>query len=275
MTRPILEIRDLKVSFGSVEAVRGVSFAVERGSFTSLVGESGSGKSVTALGISGLLPVSARKEGSVLFRGRDGSEVETLALSGETLRIFRGSKVGTIFQDPGSSLNPVMRAGEQVREACVAHRSLTGAESSRRARELLGSVGIGETERVYRSYPHELSGGQRQRVMIAMALASDPELLVADEPTTALDSSTEALIVKLLDDLRRERSLSVLFITHDLGLALGRSGQVFILRAGRVEERLVRAEAFAARGAYARALLAARLAGRPPKTFLGVSDASS
>lgn len=233
---PILTVRDLQVSFrtddGVVRAVDGVSFEVSPGEVVAIVGESGSGKSVTAQTLMGLTRAPNSKiTGTVEFEGRD-----LIALSDDEFRSVRGEHIAMVFQDPMTSLNPVYRVGDQIAEMIRAHREVSKAEALSQAVELLRSVGIPNPERRVRDYPHEFSGGMRQRVMIAMALALNPELLIADEPTTALDVTIQAQILRLLEKLNTDRSLSVLLITHDLGVVAELADRVVVMYGGQIVE---------------------------------------
>ena len=233
---PILTVRDLQVSFrtddGVVRAVEGVSFEVSPGEVVAVVGESGSGKSVTAQTLIGLTRApNAKITGSVLFQGADLVE-----LPDDQFRSVRGEHIAMVFQDPMTSLNPVYRVGDQIAEMIRAHREVSKSEALSRAVELLRSVGIPNPERRVRDYPHEFSGGMRQRVMIAMALALDPELLIADEPTTALDVTIQAQILRLLENLNRDRNLSLLLITHDLGVVAEMADRVVVMYGGQIVE---------------------------------------
>jgi peptide/nickel transport system ATP-binding protein len=232
----ILKVDDLKVSFatedGVVQAVGGVSFELRAGEVLAIVGESGSGKSVTAQTITGLTRApNARITGSVTYQGR-----ELNGLDDGKLRDVRGEQIAMVFQDPMSSLNPVYRVGDQIAEMIRAHRDVSKREASERAVELLRSVGIPNPERRVRHYPHEFSGGMRQRVMIAMALALEPEVLIADEPTTALDVTVQAQILRLIDQLNRDRDLAVILITHDLGVVAEVADRVVVMYAGQIVE---------------------------------------
>ncbi|MGV9860731.1 dipeptide ABC transporter ATP-binding protein [Gordonia sp. NPDC003425] len=242
---PVLSVRDLRVEFGSeagqVQAVRGVSFDVAAGSTVAIVGESGSGKSVTALGVLGLLPDSARVSGSVRLGGR-----ELIGLDDKSLSRIRGSGVAMIFQDPLSSLTPVFTVGDQIAEALLAHQDLSKRRAADRAVELLELVGIPDPARRARAYPHELSGGMRQRVMIAMAVANDPSVIIADEPTTALDVTIQAQIFEVLAAARREAGAALVLITHDLGVVAGTADDVVVMYAGRAVEHADVGELFAA-----------------------------
>jgi oligopeptide/dipeptide ABC transporter ATP-binding protein len=240
----ILKVDDLNVSFatedGLVQAVGGVSFELRAGEVLAIVGESGSGKSVTAQTITGLTRASnARITGTVTYRGR-----ELNGLKDDELRDVRGEQIAMVFQDPMSSLNPVYRVGDQITEMIRAHRDVSKREAADRAVDLLRSVGIPNPERRVRHYPHEFSGGMRQRVMIAMALALEPDVLIADEPTTALDVTVQAQILRLLDQLNRERDLAVILITHDLGVVAEIADRVLVMYAGQIVENATLDETF-------------------------------
>jgi oligopeptide/dipeptide ABC transporter ATP-binding protein len=232
----LLDVRDLTVDFRihgeTVHAVRGISYAVRRGEALGLVGESGSGKSVSALALLGLLPSPpAVVTGSAVFEGRD-----LLSLAGPALRRVRGGQVGIVFQDPLSSLNPVLTIGRQIREALELHRGLRGRAAEDRAVELLDLVGIPDPRGRLSQYPHEFSGGMRQRAMIAAALAPEPSLLIADEPTTALDVTVQAQLLELFGRLREELGMTIVMITHDLGVVAGLVDRVNVMYAGRIVE---------------------------------------
>jgi oligopeptide/dipeptide ABC transporter ATP-binding protein len=234
---PLLSVRDLTVAFdtrrGSFDAVRSVSFDVQPGRVLGVVGESGSGKSVTAMALMQLLPETARiTAGQIRFAGRD-----LATLSERQMRSVRGREIGMVFQDPMASLNPILTIGHQVMEPLVLQLGLTRAAARARAQELLSLVHIPSPPQIMRAYPHELSGGMRQRVMIAIALSSGPKLLIADEPTTALDVTTQAQILELLRDLQHRLHMSVLLITHDLGVVAEFADDVLVMYAGRVVER--------------------------------------
>jgi oligopeptide/dipeptide ABC transporter ATP-binding protein len=235
---PILEVKNLTVCFparssavGEVAAVRGVSLSISAGEALGLVGESGSGKSVTSLAIMRLLGSSARVEGSIVFDGQ-----ELTSASEETVRRLRGQSIAMIFQEPMTALNPVMRIGDQVAEAVLAHQRVSKSEARQRAIEALRIVAIPDPELRARDYPHQLSGGQRQRVMIAMAIVNRPRLLIADEPTTALDVTVQAQILELLADLRRDFGLAMLFISHDLAVISRVVDRVAVMYAGEIVE---------------------------------------
>jgi peptide/nickel transport system ATP-binding protein len=241
--QPLLEIKDLRTSFftdaGEVRAVDGVSFAVEPGKLMGLVGESGSGKTASVLSIMRLLPESARVGGAVLFEGRD-----LLKLSEPEMRAVRGAKIAMIFQEPMTSLNPVFSIGSQIGEAVRLHQHTARRETLERTIEALRTVGIADPERRVNDYPHQLSGGMRQRVMIAMALACKPRLLIADEPTTALDVTIQAQILDLIRELQTRLGLAVILVTHDLGIVAQYADDVTILYAARVMEQAPSAELF-------------------------------
>jgi oligopeptide/dipeptide ABC transporter ATP-binding protein len=242
--QPLLEVKDLRTSFftdaGEVRAVDGVSFAVEAGKLMGLVGESGSGKTASVLSVMRLLPESARvMGGAVLFEGRD-----LLMLSEPEMRAVRGAKIAMIFQEPMTSLNPVFTIGSQIGEAVRLHQHTARRETLERTIEALRLVGIADPERRVNDYPHQLSGGMRQRVMIAMALACEPKLLIADEPTTALDVTIQAQILDLIRELQVRLKLAVILVTHDLGIVAQYADDVTILYAARVMEQAPSAELF-------------------------------
>lgn len=233
---PLLRVEDLRVELtgAGVQVVRGLSFTVNRGETLAIVGESGSGKSMSVLSMLGLLPKSLQPvvRGSVRFDGK-----ELIGADEKTLRRVRGRHIGMVFQDALTSLDPVMRIGEQIGEAIQAHRSVSRQAAHRRSVELLERVGIPNVEVALRSYPHELSGGMRQRALIAIALASDPELFIADEPTTALDATIQLQVVNLLKELRDDMGMAVVLITHDMGLVAALSDRTLVMYAGKgVEE---------------------------------------
>ena len=232
----LLEIRNLQIRFGAAEAVRGISLRIEEGEFLGLVGESGSGKSATALAILGLLGLAAQLDGEILWRGTGGT-VDLLRQTPSALRRLRGREIAMIFQEPMTALNPVMTIGRQVAEAFAAHApSFTGREAKRRAIAALEAVAIPDAARRYGDYPHQFSGGQRQRILIAMALINKPRLLIADEPTTALDVTVQAQVLDLLKDLQRQHGLAMLFISHDLAVVGQMASRVAVMRAGQVVE---------------------------------------
>ena len=232
----VLQVENLSVGFRQdgrdIAAVRGVSFAVNKGETVALVGESGSGKSVTALSTVGLLPDSAQLAGSVRYQGR-----EMVGAAEADLRALRGNDISFIFQEPMTSLNPLHTIEKQLAESLGLHQGLRGAAARARSIDLLNKVGIREAESRLDAYPHQLSGGQRQRVMIAMALANGPDLLIADEPTTALDVTIQAQILDLLADLKRSEGLSLLFITHDLGIVRRIADRVCVMKDGEIVEQ--------------------------------------
>ncbi len=259
----ILNVRDLNVSFrqdgAETRAVKGVAFDMRRGETVALVGESGSGKSVTALSTVDLLPDSATITGSIRY---DGAEM--VGAPEAELRRVRGNDISFIFQEPMTSLNPLHTLEKQLAEAVALHQGLRGDAARTRIVELLDEVGIPDPETRLTSYPHQLSGGQRQRVMIAMALANGPELLVADEPTTALDVTIQAQILDLLAKLKRDRGMSMLFITHDLGIVRKFADRVCVMRNGEIVERGDTAEIFSnPQHPYTQMLLSAESTGRP------------
>ncbi|MYJ13124.1 MAG: ABC transporter ATP-binding protein [Acidimicrobiia bacterium] len=252
---PTLVVEDLCTSFaterGPLQAVDGVSFSLRRGHTLGVVGESGSGKSATARSIMNLLPPgTSATSGRVLLDGRD-----VRRLSRAASRHVWGVEAAMVFQNPMTSLNPVIPVGRQIGEGLRYHRKLSRAAAGRRARELLEQVGIADPERRLTEYPHQLSGGMRQRVMIAVALACDPKLLIADEPTTALDVTVQKQILDLLDRLRQQRRMAMILITHDLSVVAGRTDDVIVMYAGRVVEQAPTRQLFSAmRHPYTKAL---------------------
>ena len=272
---PLLSIRDLRVDFRmgrlpAVQAVRGVSFDIDEHSTVALVGESGSGKSVSAMSIVNLLPNNARRSGRILYGGRD-----LLQAGADAMRALRGREIACVFQDPMSSLNPVLPVGLQLCEPLLAHLKMSPRQARERAEALLAEVGMPEPKRRLDAYAHELSGGQQQRVMIAMALACEPKLLIADEPTTALDVTIQRQILELLAALKARHRMSLLFISHDLGVVGEIADRVVVMRRGQVREQGPVAQIFTApQDAYTRALLACRpsLSGPPPARLRVIDD---
>src|SRR3954466_14058738 len=234
INQPLLDVRDLSVAFGNTLAVDHISFSVKRGECVALVGESGSGKSVSALSILKLLPYpsASHPSGSIRFNGR-----ELLTAAEHEMREIRGNDISIIFQEPMTSLNPLHTIEAQIGEILSLHRGIGGAKARARTLELLTQVGIPEPETRLQSYPHQLSGGQRQRVMIAMALANEPDLLIADEPTTALDVTVQAQILKLLKELQSRLGMAMLFITHDLGIVRKLAETVCVMKEGKIVEQ--------------------------------------
>ena len=237
MAQTLLKVDDLRMHFhtrdGVVKAVDGVSYTLEPGETLGVVGESGSGKSVTALTMMGLIPMPPGKVegGEVLFKGRS-----LLSMSDEELRSIRGNEISMIFQDPMTSLNPVFRIGRQLAEPLMLHKGMNKKDAWNRAIELLDMVGIPHAEQRVRDYPHQFSGGMRQRVMIAMALACDPDILIADEPTTALDVTIQAQILELMERLQERMNSAIIMITHDLGVVADIADRVLVMYAGRPVE---------------------------------------
>jgi peptide/nickel transport system ATP-binding protein len=237
VSEPLLQVEDLRVRFatddGIVHAVDGISYTVDTGRTLGIVGESGSGKTVSSLTTLGLTrQQGAAIEGRILFEGRD-----LVALKDDALRAIRGNEIAMIFQDPLSSLHPFYKVGKQLTEAVLTHRKVGKAAARARAVELLELVGIPDPDRRVDQYPHEFSGGMRQRVMIAMALANEPKLLIADEPTTALDVTVQAQILALLDDLQQRLGMAIIVITHDLGVVAEITDHIAVMYAGRIVER--------------------------------------
>jgi oligopeptide/dipeptide ABC transporter ATP-binding protein len=235
MSGNVLDIKNLKISFGSekqpLQVVAGISFDIRKGEVFGLVGESGSGKSMTALSILRILPENAAAAGRIEFNGKD-----LLAIPEDEMRSIRGRDIAMIFQEPMTSLNPVLTIGYQVAEALFAHFEISKSDAMAKAVELLRAVRIPSPEQRIKDYPHQLSGGMRQRVMIAMSIACNPCLLIADEPTTALDVTIQAQILELLQTLRRERNMAVLLITHDLSIISEQADRVAVMYAGRIME---------------------------------------
>ncbi|MBX3635683.1 MAG: ABC transporter ATP-binding protein [Rubrivivax sp.] len=272
----LLSIQDLRVAFrmghGVVaEAVKGVSFDIPENSTVALVGESGSGKSVTAMSVLNLLPDNAVRQGRILWQGANGAKRDLLQTSLPELQALRGKEIACVFQDPMSSLNPVFTVGQQLTEPLMKHLGLSARQALARAEELLGEVGIPEPKRRLGGYPHEMSGGQQQRVMIAMALACEPRLLIADEPTTALDVTIQRQILELLGKLKRTHKMSVLFISHDLALVGEIADSVVVMRHGIIREQGPVADIFERpQDDYTKALLACRpsLEGNPARLMV-------
>jgi len=262
--RPLLDVRDLTIGFpqsragrafssiqpeglaSPVAAVRSLSFSIAPGEVLGLVGESGSGKSITSLAIMGLLPPAAIVTGEITFQNGDGLPTHLTNLPSDQLRQLRGSRMAMIFQEPMTALNPVMRVGDQIAEAVLAHHRVSKSEASGRAVEGMRDVAISDPEQRARSYPHQLSGGMRQRVMIAMAIVNRPQLLIADEPTTALDVTIQQQILDLLNDLRHKFGLAMLFISHDLAVVSHVADRVAVMYAGNLVELGAKADIFQA-----------------------------
>jgi oligopeptide/dipeptide ABC transporter ATP-binding protein len=272
MTAPLLELGDLRVDFRQggrvVRAVDGLTYQADKARTLALIGESGSGKTVSARAIMGLLPDSAHITGSIRYEGQ-----ELVGLPDRQMRALRGSKIAMVFQDPARSLNPTLRVGPQITEAIHTHRKVSKAEAHDRAVELMELVRLPAARERFRQYPHQLSGGMRQRVMIAIALAGDPRLLIADEATTALDVTTQAQFMELLRDLQQRLGMALIMISHDLGLAASYADEVLVMYAGRAVERAATRTLFGhVRMPYTRALLGAipRLENPPHTTLTAV-----
>jgi peptide/nickel transport system ATP-binding protein len=245
MSEKLLEINNLKMFFesksGVVKAVNDISFSVEKGQTVCVVGESGCGKSMTSMSIMQLLPSNGRIEsGEILFEGTDLTK-----LSRAEMQKINGNKISIIFQEPMTSLNPVFTAGDQIAETLILHEKLSRREAKKRAIDMIDKVGIPRPEAIYDTYPHELSGGMRQRIMIAMALACNPTLLIADEPTTALDVTIQAQILDLLRKMKQDLHMSIMLITHDLGVVAEMADFVIIMYAGKIVEKGPVGEIFA------------------------------
>ncbi|XRD25874.1 ABC transporter ATP-binding protein [Lysinibacillus fusiformis] len=237
MSKTILEVKDLKINFktyaGLVHAVRGVNFDLKEGETLAIVGESGSGKSVTSNALMKLIPQppGIYESGQILFNGSD-----LVPLTDKEMSKVRGNEIAMIFQDPMTSLNPTMKVGRQITEVILQHRKVSKEDAKKRAIELLTQVGIPFPEKRYNQYPHEFSGGMRQRVVIAIALAADPKLLIADEPTTALDVTIQAQILELMKEIQKNSKTSIIFITHDLGVVANIADRVAVMYAGQIVE---------------------------------------
>ena len=238
MDKKIVEFKNLSISFkideGIVRAVNDVSFEVRKGEVLGIVGESGCGKSVTSMSLMRLLPVppTIYESGSINLNG-----VDILSLSEEEMREKRGSEVAIIFQEPMTSLNPVMKIGHQISEVMLIHQKISKSEAKKRAIELINLVGIPRAESIFNSYPHELSGGMRQRIMIAIAVACNPKVLIADEPTTALDVTIQAQILDLIKNMKSKFDMSIMMITHDLGVIAEMADYVIVMYAGKIVEK--------------------------------------
>ena len=236
MEEKVLEVKDLHIHFnafaGAVKAIRGVNFHLNRGETIAIVGESGSGKSVTTKAVCRILPEnSVIDSGSITYEGKD-----LLAMSDKEFVDIRGNEIGLIFQDPLSALDPVMKIGKQITETLILKQKMSRADAKARALELMEAVGIPNPEKRYNEYPFQFSGGMRQRIVIAIALASNPKMLICDEPTTALDVTIQSQILELIKKLQKERGLSVIFITHDLGVVANMADRVYVMYAGKIVE---------------------------------------
>ena len=232
----ILSVKDLRISFraygGKVQAVRGISFDLHRGETLAIVGESGSGKSVSIKAIMGILANNAIiEEGEILYNGKDLTKVKE-----DDFHEIRGKRIGLIFQDPLSALNPIMKIGKQITEVLRLNKKVTKEEAREKALELMRAVGIPDVERRFEQYPFQFSGGMRQRIVIAIALAGDPEILICDEPTTALDVTVQAKILELINQIKEQKNLSVIFIAHDLGVVANMADRVNVMYAGKIVE---------------------------------------
>ncbi|MCY4100901.1 MAG: ATP-binding cassette domain-containing protein, partial [Rhodobacteraceae bacterium] len=263
MSQNLLETNNLSITFTqegrTIEAVKKVSLSVDKGETVAIVGESGSGKSVTALSTVGLLPGNAKITGSVKFKGQELVDIDL-----KTLQQIRGNEISFIFQEPMSSLNPLHTLEKQVGESLRIHQNLVGGEARKKILELLEKTGIDNPESRLKCHPHLCSGGQRQRIMIAMALANNPSLLIADEPTTALDVTIQAQILKLLTDLKESEGMGLLFITHDLNIVRNIADRVLVMKDGSIVESGHRKKVFETpKHPYTKALLAAEPSGSP------------
>ena len=243
MSNKILEIKNLKTEFKSdnhsIKAVNDISFSINEGEIVGVVGESGSGKSVTSLSVMGLIPSPPGKitKGEILFLKSDGTTVDTTKLNPEGLRKIRGNEISMIFQEPMTSLNPVFTCGDQVTESIILHQKISKQEAKIKTIELFNKVELPRPDAIFNQYPHQLSGGQKQRVMIAMAISCSPKLLIADEPTTALDVTIQAQVINLMKDIIKEFNMGVIFITHDLGVIAQVADDVAVMYLGSVVEQ--------------------------------------
>ncbi|RNI32316.1 ABC transporter ATP-binding protein [Rufibacter immobilis] len=263
MASPILQVEQLSISFqaeqGVVQAVDSISFQIQKGEAVAIVGESGSGKTVTGLSLMKLLPSAAQITGSAVFNSGQLGQVDLYALQEKQLQKIRGQEISIVFQDPMSSLNPVISCGKQVAEVLLLHLPISKKEAYSRVQELFELVKLPNPDRIFRSYPHELSGGQKQRVMIAMAMACNPSLLIADEPTTALDVTVQANLLQLLNQLRLEKEMALLFISHDLGVVAELADRILVMYQGRIVEHGTVLQIFSnPQHPYTKALLACR-----------------
>lgn len=276
--QPLLEIEGLDVQFLqdelNIHALAGISFTVLRNKFNAIVGESGSGKSVTALAILRLLPHYAQIKGHIFFYDRDGVKKDLLLTNDKDYQQIRGNQISMIFQEPMTSLNPLMKCGKQVMEVLMHHKSHLKDEAKKATLQLFSTVELAEPEKIFESYPHQLSGGQRQRVMIAMALISSPLLLIADEPTTALDVRVQSSIIKLIRKLQQENDLTVLFITHDLGIVSDVADEVVVMHNGKIVESGSAPQVLRAPSqAYTKRLINSRPSAHKPHSRLPENDA--
>ena len=269
MMQPLLSIENLSVDFlsenGSVNAVKNISIDVSKGEILAIVGESGSGKSVTSLSILQLLPKPPANypQGKIIFND-EGKNVDLLGLNHKQLQHIRGNKISMIFQEPMSSLNPVIKCGEQVMEALLVHNQISKAEAKRRTIEWFTKVKLPEPRKIFDRYPHQLSGGQKQRVMIAMVMCCQPQLLICDEPTTALDVTVQKTILELIKELQQQQHMGVIFITHDLGVVAEIADRVAIMYKGEIVEQGSMETIFKnASHTYTKALIACRPAMHP------------
>ncbi|MFM7823255.1 MAG: ABC transporter ATP-binding protein, partial [Bacteroidota bacterium] len=262
MAEHLLQVDNLTVQFGKTfTAVDGISFTLEKGQTLGIVGESGSGKSVTSLSIMRLIasPPGNISNGSILYTNRQGQKVDLVSLDEDAIRSYRGNEIAMIFQEPMTSLNPVLTCGYQVAEALRLHKKLNKKAARIKTIELFNKVKLPRPEAIYDSYPHEISGGQKQRVMIAMAISCDPAILIADEPTTALDVTVQAEIIQLLKELQKEHGMGIIFITHDLGVIASIAHRVVVMHRGKVVEEGMVQEIFKnPKHPYTRGLIACR-----------------
>ena len=238
--KTLLEVKDLKVHFesetGLVRAVDGIDFELKEGETIGIVGESGSGKSMTALSIMKLIPKAGKASGKISFFSNDNLKTDILNSKNNEIEIIRGNEIGMIFQEPMTSLNPVFKCGNQVLETVELHQKVSKEEARKKVFDLFEKVKLPDANRIFESYPHQLSGGQKQRVMIAMALAGNPKILIADEPTTALDVTVQKSVLELINELKNELKMSVIFISHDLGVIAEIADRILVMFKGKIME---------------------------------------
>ncbi|RUA31356.1 MAG: ABC transporter ATP-binding protein, partial [Bacteroidetes bacterium] len=265
MSDSLLHIKDLQIDFrsdgGLNTAVRDINFQLQKGAILGIVGESGSGKSVTSMAVMGILPKSSAliPKGEILFTKRDGSVVDLLKIKESEMRELRGNEIAMIFQEPMTSLNPTIKCGPQVAEALMLHKKMSFAQAKKRTIELFTEVELPRPEKLFDSYPHQISGGQKQRVMIAMAISCEPSLLIADEPTTALDVTVQKTILEILKNLQKKYGMSIIFITHDLGVIAQIAERVLVMYRGDLIEEGSTKDIFSnPKEAYTQGLIACR-----------------
>lgn len=269
MSTPILEIKNLSISFNGLVVVQ-INLSIQPNSFSAIVGQSGSGKTLTALSITKLLDANAVVRGEIWYDSQKQQKQDLIKCSDQEILKIRAAQIAIIFQDPSSALNPVMRVGDQVCEPYLIHRQGSKASAKDKAKTIFNELGLNDFERIFSSYPHELSGGMKQRIAIAMALMTDPKILIADEPTTALDALTQKEIMELLLRAKEKHKMTIIFITHNLRLAKKYSDEIHVIERGRVVETLVRDNNFVIKENYTQKLFKASLVGVSPKTLIEI-----